>query len=58
MVGSLGYQYVLKSASNQHYVIANLLSEGFFDDVIGNVEVFDQRVLKPPVGAKKDTNGK
>jgi hypothetical protein len=49
IVGSLGYQYVVKNSSDQQYQIANVLSEGFFDDVIGKNNLFDQRVLKPPV---------
>ena len=49
IVGSLNYQYVVKSAQTQRYLISNVLSEGFFDDVIGKNNLFDQRVLKPPV---------
>jgi hypothetical protein len=58
IVGSLSYQYVLKNPQTQHYLIANVLSQGFFDDVIGRNTLFDQRVLKPPVVPKKATNTK
>lgn len=58
MNGSLGYQYVIKNSASQQYLIANVLSEGFFDDVIGNGNLFDQRVLKPQAALKKVANGK
>jgi hypothetical protein len=58
IVGSLSYQYVLKNPQTQRFLIANVLSQGFFDDVIGKSSLFDQRVLKPPVVPKKATNTK
>jgi hypothetical protein len=58
IVGSLSYQYVLKNPQTQQYLIANVLSQGFFDDVIGKNSLFDQRVLKPPVVTKKSANTK
>jgi hypothetical protein len=51
--GSLGYQYVVKNPATQQYLISNVLSEGFFDDVIGKNNLFDQRVLKSPVAPPK-----
>jgi hypothetical protein len=56
--GSLSYQYVVKNPANQQYLISNVLSEGFFDDVIGKNDLFDQRVLKPAAVPKKAANGK
>jgi hypothetical protein len=44
--GSLSYQYVVKNPQTQQYLISNVLSEGFFDDVIGKNDLFDQRVMK------------
>jgi hypothetical protein len=61
IVGSLSYQYVVTNPADQQYRIANVLSEGFFDDVIGNNSLFDQRVLKSPVAPvapKKAANDK
>ena len=43
-----GFQLIGFTASSV-FEIANVLSEGFFDDVIGKNNLFDQRVLKPPV---------
>jgi hypothetical protein len=56
--GTLGYQYVVKNAQTQQYLISNVLSEGFLDDVIGKNDLFDQRVLKSPTVPKKAAKGK
>jgi hypothetical protein len=44
--GSLSYQYVVRNPQTQQYLISNVMSEGFFDDVIGKNDLFDQRVMK------------
>jgi hypothetical protein len=51
--GSLGYQYVVKSPETQQYLISNVLSQGFFDDVIEKNNLFDERVFKSPAVPKK-----
>lgn len=58
--GSLSYQYVVKNPQTQQYLISNVMSEGFFDDVMGKNDLFDQRVMKsvsvqgkPPVTPSK-----